>query len=350
MTDNHRPTIGPNLAAQMDGPSYMGPTTFMKTPAVFEPEELDRWHPDVAIVGAPWDSTASYRAGTRLGPRAVRVANWTYPFWHLDLEVAPLQELTVVDYGDAVCPPGLSEEADRAIWQRVTDVAERGIVPMVIGGEHSITFPSAKAVADVVGHGKLGVIHFDAHADTVPEMWGNMASHGTPIRRLVESGAVPGRNFVQVGLRGYWPPRDVLDWMRDQGMRWHLMSRVRSLGIEQVIEDAISQALDGPEYIYISLDIDVLDPGFAPGCTNPEPGGMNPGDLLWTLQRLVAATNVIAMDVVEVCPPYDSSDLAAQNANRAILQVISALAVKRRLPPAGIAGAAEGPAADRRPH
>lgn len=325
-----RPSIGPNQAAQMEGPTYMGPATFMKTPAIFEPEELDRWRPDVAVLGAPWDSTVSYRAGTREGPRAVRTANWSYPYWHLDLEVAPFEELTVVDYGDAVCPPGMSEATYRAIANRVTDVASRQVVPIVVGGEHSITYPSATAVADIVGHGNLGIIHFDAHADTVPDMWGNLASHGTPMRRLIESGAVPGRNFVQVGLRGYWPPRDVFQWMQEQRMQWHLMSRVRTLGVEPVIEDAVSQALDGPEYIYISLDVDVLDPGFAPGCTNPEPGGMNPGDLLWTLQRLVQATNVIAMDVVEVCPPYDSSDLAAQNANRSILQVISALAVKRR--------------------
>ena len=143
---------------------------------------------------------------------------------------------------------------------------------------------------------------------------------------------MPGKNFVQIGLRGYWPPRDILDWMKLQGMQWHLMSKVRTVGTEAVIEEAIEQALNGPEMIYISLDIDVLDPGFAPGCTNPEPGGMTPGDLLWTIRRLVEATNVIAMDVVEVCPPYDSSELAAQNANRAVLQAISALAVKRRKP------------------
>jgi agmatinase len=322
--------ISPNRAEQMDGPSYMGPCTFMKTMTLFEPSELDQFRPDIAIVGAPWDSTTSWRAGTRLGPRAIRTANWTYPFYHLDLDVAPFDELRVIDYGDAVCPPGMCEAAEHAIWQRVTEVASRGIFPVVLGGEHSITYPSAKAVADVVGHGKLGVIHFDAHADTVPEMFGNLYSHGTPMRRLIESGAVPGKNFVQIGLRGYWPPRDVLDWMKLQGMRWHLMSKVRTVGTQAVIEEAIEQALNGPEMIYISLDIDVLDPGFAPGCTNPEPGGMTPGDLLWTMQRLVEATNVIAMDVVEVCPPYDSSELAAQNANRAVMQVLSALAVKRR--------------------
>src|SRR5262245_48509119 len=252
--------ISPNRAEQMDGPSYMCPCTFMKTMALFEPSELDQFRPDAAIVGAPWDSTTSWRAGTRLGPRSIRTANWTYPFYHLDLDVAPFDELRVIDYGDAVCPPGMCEAAEHAIWERVTEVASRGIFPVVLGGEHSITYPSAKAVADVVGHGKLGVIHFDAHAETVPDMFGNLYSHGTPMRRLIESGAVPGKNFVQIGLRGYWPPRDVLDWMKLQGMQWHLMSKVRTVGTQAVIEEAIEQALNGPEMIYISLDIDVHDP------------------------------------------------------------------------------------------
>lgn len=125
----------------MYGPSFMGPTTFMKQPPIYERDDLDRWNPDVAVLGAPWDSTASYPSGTRLGPRAVRTANWTFPFWHLDLQVAPFEEMTVVDYGDAVCPPGLSEETERAIWQKVTDVISRDIFPVVIGGEHSITYP-----------------------------------------------------------------------------------------------------------------------------------------------------------------------------------------------------------------
>ncbi len=325
-----RPPIPSNLRRQMEGPSYLGPVSFAKVVQVTEPEELDRWKPDFAIVGAPWDDSTSYRPGARFGPRAVRVANYQPPDWHVDLEVAPLEELTIVDYGDAVCQPGLVGPSHEAIRQRVHEVASRGIVPVVIGGDHSVTLPSATAVADVVGRGRLGIVHFDAHADTAPESFGNPLSHGTPMRRLVESGAVPGANFVQIGLRGYWPPREVFEWMRAEGMRWHLMDEVWRLGISEVVRRALAEALDGPEFIYISIDIDVLDPGFAPGTGTPEPGGMTPVDLLRAVREVALHTPVVAMDVVEVAPALDPAELTAQNANRCILELISATAAKRR--------------------
>ena len=314
----------------MDGPSYLGPTSFAKAVQLSEPEELDRWQPDFAVVGAPWDDSTSYRPGARFGPRAVRLANYQPPDWHLDLEIAPLHEVSVVDYGDAACEPGMVEPSHRAIRERVGEVASRGIIPLVIGGDHSVTLPSATAVADVVGRGRLGIVHFDAHADTATESFGNPLSHGTPMRRLVESGAVPGANFVQIGLRGYWPPREVFDWMRRAGMRWHLMDEIWRLGIAEVVRRAMAEALDGPEFIYISVDIDVLDPGFAPGTGTPEPGGMAPADLLRAIRQVALHTQVVAMDVVEVAPALDPAELTAQNANRCLLELISATAAKRR--------------------
>jgi agmatinase len=149
------------------------------------------------------------------------------------------------------------------------------------------------------------------------------------MRRLIESGAIPGRNFVQLGLRGYWPPKETLDWMREKQMRWHLMGDMLDRGVERVIAQAIEEALDGPEFIYLSIDIDVLDPGFAPGTGTPEPGGMQPADLLRAIRRIALATNLVAVDVVEVSPPYDHAEITAQNANRCILEAISALAVKK---------------------
>jgi agmatinase len=243
--------------------------------------------------------------------------------------VAPFEVLKVVDYGDAVCYPGLTDQAHEAIRKRVAEVASRKIVPMVIGGDHSITYPSATAVADAYGRGKVGIVHFDAHADTGRDSWGNLASHATPMRRLIESGAMPGRNFVQIGLRGYWPERETFEWMRAQGMRWHLMGELLDRGVDTVIEQAISEAVDGPELIYLSVDIDVLDPGFAPGTGTPEPGGMQPADLLRAIRKIALRTNLVAMDLVEVSPPYDHSEITAQNANRCILDAISALAVKK---------------------
>jgi agmatinase len=322
--------IPPGLREQMDGPSYLGPATFMKLPLLSEPSQLDEVKPDAAVMGAPWDDSVSSRPGARFGPRAVRTANYQPAEWHLNLEVAPFAELSVVDYGDAVCPPGMVEKSHAAIYQRVSDLATRGIFPVVIGGDHSITLPSATAVADARGRGDVGLIHFDAHADTGDNAWGNLLSHGAPMRRLIESGAIPGKNFVQLGLRGYWPGPETLAWMREQGMRWHLMDELVDRGTEVVVGEAVREALDGPRWIYLSVDIDVLDPGFAPGTGTPEPGGMNPADLLRAIRRVVLETDVIALDVVEVSPPYDHAEITAQNAHRVILEVISGLAVKAR--------------------
>ena len=319
----------PNLEAQLGGPQYLGPATFMKTRVLSEPQELDAIHPDVAILGAPWDDGTTYRPGARFGPRAVRVANYQPPSWHLDLEIAPFEVLQVVDYGDAVCYPGLTDQAHEGIRARVAEIATRRIVPIVIGGDHSITYPAATAVADAYGRGKVGMVHFDAHADTGRHTWGNVASHATPMRRLIESGAIPGRNFVQLGLRGYWPERETFEWMRAQGMRWHLMGELLDRGVETVIDQAVAEALDGPELIYLSVDIDVLDPGFAPGTGTPEPGGMQPAELLRAIRKIAVRTTLVAMDVVEVSPPFDQAEITAQNANRCILEAISALAVKK---------------------
>ena len=322
-------TKTPNLDAQLDGPQYLGPATFLKSQGLTEAHELDDVHPDIAILGAPWDDSVTYRPGARFGPRAVRVATYQPASWHLDLEVAPFDVLKVVDYGDAVCYPGLADQAHEAIQARVHEIASRKIVPIVIGGDHSITYPSATAVADAYGRGKVGLVHFDAHADTGRESWGNLASHATPMRRLIESGAIPGRNFVQLGLRGYWPERETFEWMRAQRMRWHLMGELLDRGVQPIVDQAIAEALDGPEFIYLSVDIDVLDPGFAPGTGTPEPGGMQPADLLRAIRKVVLQTNVVAMDVVEVSPPYDHAEITAQNANRCILETISAIAAKR---------------------
>ena len=167
-------------------------------------------------------------------------------------------------------------------------------------------------------------------ADTGDSQMGSLYGHGTPMRRLIESGAVLGRNFVQVGLRGYWPPQDTFEWMQQQGMRWHLMNEVWERGIKAVTEDAIAEALDGAEHLYLSVDIDVLDPGFAPGTGTPEPGGMNPADLLRIVRSIAMRTNLIAMDVVEVSPPHDWADQTVNNAHRVVYEALAGLAWKKR--------------------
>jgi agmatinase len=249
----------------------------------------------------------------------------------LGLGVEPLRELRVFDYGDASIIPGDAEGSHSAIHDKVGEVARLGALPVVLGGDHSITLPSASAVSEAAGAGRLGIVHFDAHADTASDDWGFLLSHGTPMRRLIESGAVAGRNFVQVGLRGYWPPPDVFAWMREQGMRWHLMREIEERGFDDVLAEAIGEALDGPELIYLSVDVDVLDPAFAPGTGTPEPGGLTSAELLRAVRKIVSAVQLAGVDVVEVAPAYDGPGaITAEVAHRVVLEVLSALTAKRR--------------------
>ncbi len=319
------------MREQLDlGYVFGGLATFGQRPFLTDPEQLDEWQPDVAIIGAPFDIATTNRPGARFGPRAIRSSAYEPGTYHLDLGIEIFDHLEVVDYGDAYCPHGQTEASHANIRSRVSDVVSRGITPIILGGDHSITWPAATAVADHYGYGNVGIVHFDAHADTADIIDGNLASHGTPMRRLVESGAVLGKNFVQIGLRGYWPPADTFAWMQEQGFRWHLMNEIWERGIKPVIEDAVAEALDGAEYLYLSVDIDVLDPGFAPGTGTPEPGGMAPVDLLRIVRNLAQRTNLIAMDVVEVAPAYDVSDNTVNNAHRIVFEALGGLAWKRR--------------------
>jgi agmatinase len=329
--------LPPGLRQQLDL-AHAGLATFGRRPFLSEPEQLDAWQPDVAVVGAPFDVSTTNRPGARFGPRAIRSQAYEPGTYHLDLGIEIFDWLEVIDYGDAHCPHGRTEASHSNIRVKVREVASRGIIPVILGGDHSITWPAATAVADHHGFGNVGIVHFDAHADTADIIEGNLASHGTPMRRLIESGAVLGRNFVQVGLRGYWPPQETFEWMQDQGMRWHLMHEVWQRGMAAVIDDAVAEALDGPDNLYVSVDIDVLDPGFAPGTGTPEPGGMNPADLLRTVRALAMRTNVVALDVVEVSPPYDVSENTVNNAHRVVFEALAGLAWKRREAAGGEAG------------
>jgi formimidoylglutamase len=312
-------------------PTYVGPTTFMNLPWITDPLQLLARGVDVAIVGAPFDDAVSHRSGARFGPRAIREAQYTSGSVNsLQLGIEPFEILTVVDAGDANVIPAWIERGHAVIYRKVREVAAAGAIPIVLGGDHSITWPSATAIAEVRHPGTIGIVHFDAHADTANDDWGVLAGHGTPMRRLVESGAVLGRNFVQVGLRGYWPPVEVFEWMQEQGLRYHFMSEIEERGMDAVIDVAISEALDGADAIYLSIDVDVVDPGLAPGTGTPEPGGLMTRELFRAIRRIVGAVTLAGMDIVEISPPYDHAETTAMIGNRAALEAISALAVKRR--------------------
>ena len=284
----------PELHGDELHPSYIGIPTYLGTPFAVNSKELKSMNADIAIIGAPVDMGVGNRPGARYGPRAIRQADyWPKPaklsnLYHLNLEVFPLKEMNVVDFGDANCPPSSLEKSHEAVENKVTEALNADAIPIVLGGDHSITWPSATAVAKKYGYGNVGMVHFDAHADTGDSTYGDvLISHGSPMRRLIESGAIPGKNFVQVGLRGPWPPPVDQKWMKEQGMRWHLMAEIEKKGFDSVLEMAISEALDGPDKLYISVDVDVMNPAFAPGTGTPEPGGISSLELLRAIREIV---------------------------------------------------------------
>jgi len=324
---------GPIVVNRENEMAWSGISTFMKLPVCLTPEDLRAGEIDIAIGGAPWEGTATGRTGTHLGPRAIRECDYlggATGRHHLDVRVSPFEHLKVADYGDADVLIGNTDGTYDNIRSFVGEMLTGGATPVVLGGDHGITWPSATAVADAYGHGKVGVVHFDAHADTAPDMRGALAGHGTPMRRLIESGAVPGRNFVQVGLRGYWPEPPILAWMEENQMRTHFMAEIRRDGFDVVLERALEEALDTADHLYISVDVDVADPAHAPGTGTPEPGGLHTIEVLRAVRRLAAEVGMVGMDVVEVSPPYDvGNNITALFAHRCVLEAITGTAMRK---------------------
>ncbi len=288
---------------------------------------------DIMIIGAPFDGGTSHRPGARFGPQAIRFTDYlphdgSRP--HLALGVDPLRELTVADAGDIEMPAGDTELSLRRLEEAVQAAAAGGAIPVILGGDHTITYPDATGVARHVGWGRLSMIHFDAHADTGDTQLGSLYGHGTPMRRLIESGAVRGDRFLQVGLRGYWPGPEVLDWMAGQRMRSYEMTEVVTRGLDACLTEAFQIALDDCDRVFLSVDVDVVDPGMAPGTGTPEPGGLSGRQLLDAVRRIAMELPVAGVDVVEVAPPYDHAEVTAYLANRVVLEALSGIAWRRR--------------------
>ncbi|MFP5253721.1 MAG: agmatinase [Actinomycetes bacterium] len=288
---------------------------------------------DVVIVGAPFDGGTSHRPGTRFGPQAIRQACYlghdgSRP--HLALRVDALRDLRVLDAGDVEMYSGDVERSIAALEEAVFAVASSGAVPLVLGGDHTIALPDATGVARHHGLGRVSMLHFDAHADTGHIEFGSLYGHGQPMRRLIESGALRGDRFLQLGLRGYWPGPETLAWMAEQRMRSFEMTEIVARGLEACLDEAFDIALDECEGVFLSVDVDVCDPGHAPGTGTPEPGGLSARQLLDAVRRICLELPVVGVDIVEVSPPYDHAEITALLANRVALEALSGMAARRR--------------------
>jgi agmatinase len=306
-------------------PDYAGLLTFAGTRYTQDPGELAGF--DVAVVGAPTDDLVSDRPGARFAPRAIRAASCP-PGPHLEAGVDAFAELRVLDFGDAPVIPADPDSSHAAIETTVTQVLAAGVVPVVLGGDHAVTEPAVRACA--AARGPVGVVHFDTHTDTGTEVFGVERSHGTFMRHLVEDGHVDGRRYAQIGLRGYWPGEEEFSWQAAQGITSLFMHDVRDLGIREVVRRAIAAVGAGP--VYLTVDVDVLDPAYVPGGTGtPEPGGMTAVDLLLAVRTVATELELVGADVVEVIPTtLGSADGAALVAERVVREALTGMALRRR--------------------
>jgi agmatinase len=317
-------TIDPGARwGAQDRPDYAGLASFAGVPYTESAEGLAGV--DAAIVGAPMDELVSDHPGTRFGPRAIRNASGSASGVHLDAGIDALEALRVVDFGDAPVIPADPVRSHEAIERTVGEVADAGAIPIVLGGDHSIAEPDIRACAK--RHGPLGLIHFDTHTDTASELWGAELSHGTPMYRLVEQGHVAGDRYAQIGLRGWWPGPQEFAWQREHGITELRMREVLERGIADVLAEAIEAVGPGPAFA--TIDVDVLDPAFAPGTGTPEPGGMTSADLLWACRELAARLELVGADVVEVIPLRAGPDITALVGARIALELLTGIALRR---------------------
>ncbi len=310
-------------------PEYAGLLSFAGGPYTEDPAELEG--ADVAIVGAPMDDLVSDRPGARLAPRAIRAAS-SPPGPHLEVGVDASADLRIIDFGDAAVVPADARRSHAAIEHLVGQVHAAGTMPVVLGGDHSVTEPSLRAAAAV--HGPLGVVHFDTHTDTGEHVFGAKYSHGTFMRTLIEDGHVDPRRYAQIGLRGYWPGKADFAWQRERGITSLFAHDIRDLGIKEVVARALAAVGEGP--VYLTVDIDVLDPAFVPGTGTPEPGGLTTSELLWGAREVASRVELVGADLVEVIPTaIGTADSSALAGERTVREILTGVAMRRRGAAAG---------------
>ncbi len=324
-------------------PIFVGIPSFLKLPICEDIGEIKKINPDIAIIGEPLDTATTIRPGTRYGPRAVRAASTvpSPPYEHYNIEtgIDPFDSFNVVDTGDVHIICGDTLASQKKCEERVYEISKLGICPFSIGGDHSLTYPNVKGWSEARGYKKIGIIHFDCHADTGDEgLCGFKYDHGAHIKRIHDLGILKGENYTLIGPRGFWPDPRIYKEMRDVGMKWFTSFDVWEQGTKDIAMEALERAQKGTDAVWLTFDVDCLDPSVAPGTGEPEPGGLLAREAIHMI-RLISKNleiETFGFDVLEVAPQYDTSDSNSYNggitagfANRLILEVMGGLALKK---------------------
>lgn len=309
-------------------PHFAGINTFLKAPYVEDVHKAGDY--DVAVFGIPLDTGTTYRPGTRFGPQGVRRISALYNTYNFDLGVDLREQISLADFGDVFVIPANIEKAFDQISRAVSHMFASGTFPIMIGGDHSIGYPCVRGIAPHV-NGNIGIIHVDRHVDT-QEKDLDERMHTCPWFHATNIGNAPPRNLVQFGIGGWQVPRDGVKICRERGTTILTITDVMEMGIDKALDIALEVATDGTEAVYLSFDIDSVDAGFVPGTGWPEPGGFLPREALHIVRRIARETNLCAMELVEVSPPYDVSDITSLLALRVIMDVIGNLVDTGKLP------------------
>lgn len=318
MTHVSDPMFKPQDPATM--PRFSGIRSFMRLP--YEPTPSQK---DFVILGAPFDTAASFRTGSRFGPEAIRRISSLLRPSNVFHRIRPTDYLDGVDGGDIMVIPGNTERSHEHITAHVQAWALQGAVPITLGGDHSISLPELRAVAKV--HGPLSLIHFDAHGDTWDEYWGEKYTHGTPFRRAIEEGIIDPSRSIQIGMRGtVYDPDDIED-ARKLGLAVITADEVREIGLIETIRQVRERV--GHSNVFLTFDIDFLDPVYAPGTGTPEISGFTSAEAQQMLRGL-AGLHFVGFDIVEVLPTLDPTEVTALTAATIAFEFISLLAVSKK--------------------
>jgi len=301
-------------------PHFAGINTFLKAPYVEDVRDVGKY--DAAILGAPFDGGTTYRPGTRFGPQGIRRISALYNPYNYEIGVDLREQMTLCDIGDVFTIPANIEKTFDQISKAVAHVFASGAMPIILGGDHSIGFPTVRGIASQTDK-KIGIIHFDRHAD-IQEKDLDERMHTTPWFHATNLPNAPASNLVQVGIGGWQVPRAAVAEARKRDTTIITMHDVEKLGLDKVAEIALEVAWKDADAVYISFDIDSVDAGFVPGTGWPEPGGFLPREILYLLGA-VAKEGICGMEVVEVSPPYDISDITSLMATRAVVDVLGTL-------------------------